>query len=199
MTSDGAEVGRIPELKNSCDKPLLVLALGNTLVSLTRLPTEHTSFAVGSGRQRRYVQVRPHVEHFIKTVCEFFDVRFYTEWAEEFARGVVKMIAPSVPLNTCRFEDSCVLLKGYRVKDLSTFGVDLRRVILVDDCVGSGLLQPSNCIAVSPWDGESNDRVLMDDLLPLLINSANSRNVARTAMKFIRECDNRVSPFSTYI
>jgi hypothetical protein len=55
------------------------------------------------------------------------------------------------------------------VKDLSYLARPIDSVILIDDVIGSGLLQPRNVIGVKPWMGDPTDSLWNETLLPLLL------------------------------
>ena len=162
-------------------KPLLVLDLDDTVIRTTALATAHTDFTVTCFRKMLHVQVRPGFFELVSRLSPLFDIRFFTDSKREFAEQVIPRIAPFIEINRCFFGESCSHTSGYRVKDLSKLDVPLERVVLVDDIIGSGLLQPMNCIGITPWAGEIDDRVLLDELLPVLMDSLNSDDIAAAA------------------
>ena len=182
--------------KKKNQKPLLVLDLDNTVICAKPLKTENSQFSIVVGRKRMYIEVRPFVAEFLDEVSALYDICFFTDANGEFAKAVISKIAPSVNLKTCKFKESCTFTDGYVVKDLSILGRPMNQVVLVDDSIGSGLMQPLNCIGVTAWDGEINDRVLVDELLPVLMKSAQCENVARNARNMVLDqCMNHLSVY----
>ncbi|OHT06358.1 hypothetical protein TRFO_05539 [Tritrichomonas foetus] len=67
--------------------------------------------------------------------------------------------------------------------------IDINRILLIDDVIGNGLMQPYNCIGVLPFQGETDDRVLIEDLLPLLMECVKERDLVEA----VRRKKNNVS------
>lgn len=187
-TSDGAYIYCAREECASCHgkRPLLVLDLDDTVIRATLLRTTNTKFRVMCSRRVFYIEVRPGFCEFLTKASKLFDILFFTDSKREFAEQVISQIAPDVELNRCFFGESCNRQSGYSVKDLSMLHVPLNQVVLVDDIIGSGLLQPMNCIGITPWAGESDDRVLLDELLPVLVDSFDCYDVAAAARRSVK-------------
>lgn len=168
-------------------KPVLVLDLDDTIIRATPLRTPNTSFTVTCSRRALHVQVRPGFCEFLSKLSRFFDICFFTDSKREFAEQVISRIAPLVEVNRCFFGESCCHKGGYSVKDLTMLHVPLDKVVLVDDIIGSGLLQPMNCIGIAPWAGEIEDRVLLDELLPVLMDACDCDDVPAAARKSVGE------------
>jgi Dullard-like phosphatase family protein len=150
----------------------VVLDLDETLVhaSLTPpdvydikidIPTDGQSATV-------YVQKRPGVDEFIRTVSIEFDVFIFTASHINYAIPVVHAILPCFPAERILWRGHCTLISGFLVKDLKIFRRDLARVILVDNSPQSFLLQPENGLLISTWVGDYGDTTLIGELLPFL-------------------------------
>ena len=96
-------------------------------------------------------------------------------------------MAPFVNTEHCFFKDSCIFKLGYALKDLNLINRPLNKVILVDDILGSGLMQPNNTICVEPWVGNFEDRVLLNELYPLLISCAEESNIPKAIHHYASE------------
>lgn len=153
-------------------KVSLVLDLDETLVhsSLERPDTYDFEIVVRYNEQDTtvYVQKRPGVDQFIRTVAWEFDVFIFTASSPEYAVPVVKHILPCFPAERVITRNYCRLVDGLIVKDLSIFQRDLARMILVDNCSDSFSLQKENGILVSSFVGDYSDDLLMTRLLPFL-------------------------------
>ncbi|XP_047647929.1 mitochondrial import inner membrane translocase subunit TIM50 isoform X1 [Phacochoerus africanus] len=60
------------------------------------------------------------------------------------------------------FRDATRYMDGHHVKDISCLNRDPARVVVVDCKKEAFRLQPYNGVALRPWDGNSDDRVLLD-------------------------------------
>ena len=126
-----------------------------------------------------YVQKRPGVDQFIRTVAWEFDVFIFTASMAEYAVPVVQKILPCFPTERILTRPYCRLINGMIVKDLSIFQRDLARMILVDNSDQSFLLQPENGILVESFVGNYMDDVLLGKLLPFLRECAAAPDVRR--------------------
>lgn len=129
-----------------------------------------------------HVQIRPGAINFIKEVSKIYEIFFFTSYLREVAIEIIKIISPEVNEDHILSKESCIFIDGYAVKDLTklmdiTGPIEMTKVLLVDDVLGSGLFQPLNIVGVSSWEGETDDEVLEKDLLPLLIECGQYSNV----------------------
>ncbi|KAB0392240.1 hypothetical protein E2I00_011241, partial [Balaenoptera physalus] len=60
------------------------------------------------------------------------------------------------------FRDATRYMDGHHVKDISCLNRDPARVVVVDCKKEAFRLQPYNGVALRPWNGNSDDRVLLD-------------------------------------
>ena len=69
------------------------------------------------------------------------------------------------------------------LKEMGCMSTDSGNTILaaavIDDVLGSGVMQPINTICVQPWEGQGTDRVLSHELLPLLISCAKEDDIPK--------------------
>ena len=161
------------------DRPCVVFDLDNTLVYSTELPTNGHLFQIHVRNKRYYVHVRPGACEFLRRINEKYEIYFYTASSREYADLIIRKIAPFVPRNHCFFKDSCMFKYGYALKDLQKIQRPLNKIILIDDMLGSGSLHPLNTIAIEPWNGSFSDRVLSNELFPLLMSCSEEINVAK--------------------
>ena len=161
------------------DRPCVVFDLDNTLVYSTALPTEGYLFHITVGRKQYYVHVRPGASELLKKLSKDYEIFFFTASSKEYADAIIQRLAPFVPKTHCFFKDSCLFKFGYALKDLQKLHRPLSRVILVDDVLGSGSLHPINTIAIEPWNGGFQDRVLSKELYPLLMSCSTEIDTAQ--------------------
>jgi RNA polymerase II subunit A small phosphatase-like protein len=150
----------------------VVLDLDETLVHANFTPPELYDFTVEVPSEGRnvtvYIQKRPGVDEFIRTVAREFDIFIFTASLVSYALPVMQGILPCFPAERILWRGHCRLVKGFIVKDLTIFRRDLARVVLVDNSPQSFLLQPQNGIPISTWVGDYTDTTLMEQLLPFL-------------------------------
>jgi Dullard-like phosphatase family protein len=167
-------------------RPTLVLDLDETLVHTSLIaPRSGDYFPVRAHRRQIFVQSRPGLPEFLARVQRIYDVFFFTASPLEYADPMITKIAPRV--RACRrfFLDSCTPVSGYLAKDLSVLRRPLSHMLLVDDIAGSALLNPENLVRIKPWNGDPADRVLLDDLLPLLEDVAFYQGIVANARQFV--------------
>jgi RNA polymerase II subunit A small phosphatase-like protein len=132
-----------------------------------------------------YVQKRPGVDTFFRSVCCEFDVFVFTASLLEYAAPVVQAILPCFPRERILTRAQCSLVNGVIVKDLRIFRRDLARVLLVDNTPQSFALQPANGVLVSTWVGDDSDTVLLGELLPFLRFCATVPDVRTAVSQFL--------------
>jgi TFIIF-interacting CTD phosphatase-like protein len=100
------------------------------------------------------------------------EVFIFTASRREYARAVVQKFLPGWPEERLLSREWCIrgMLRGRRVyvKDVRMFDESLRGVLLVDDRYESYVLTPENGVRVKGWRGESEDRELLDRILPIV-------------------------------
>jgi CTD nuclear envelope phosphatase 1 len=151
----------------------LVLDLDETLVHSTSASAEEYDFMVEVLVERSsclyYVHKRPHVDHFLEVVSNWFDLAIYTASLREYADPVVNLLDRGRKLFSRRlFRNACIEQEGgLYLKDLSKVDADLSRVFLLDNSVVSFARNPDSAIFIDSWVGERTDNALLD-LLPFL-------------------------------
>ena len=176
-----------PSLKGQNQSmPAIVFDLDETLIFCASVKPSGCSLPLKIGRYKFYVQFRPGLNEFLKEVSKYYDIFFFTASDNEYANKVIDAIWPQTPKSHRFFRDSCKPKNGYLVKDLSLLHKQLSHVILIDDIEGSALLQPRNLVRISPYYGDNNDNVLLNQLLPLLTNSASENDVLDAVITNIR-------------
>ncbi|KAL4386491.1 hypothetical protein GQ457_09G003280 [Hibiscus cannabinus] len=148
-------------------KGTIVLDLDETLVhsSLGSPPPRYdftVSRVVDGVTVYFYVFKRPGVEEFLEIISNKYEIVVFTAGHKAYASKVLDILDPSGYISHRFYRDSCKQVRGKFVKDLSGFGRDLRKVVIVDDNPKSYSLQPENGIPIKPFYGEALwDRELM--------------------------------------
>lgn len=171
------EIALWPFSKCNKEMPSLVFDLDNTLVYSTELPTKQYTFETFVRNKKYYVHVRPGAFEVLKKLSEFYQIYFFTASSKEYAEFIIGKIAPFVKKEQCFYKESCIFKFGYAIKDLKLLNQPLNKVILIDDIIGSGAMQPINTIGVEPWEGQGTDRVLQKELFPLLMQCSEETDI----------------------
>ncbi|XP_036750562.1 mitochondrial import inner membrane translocase subunit TIM50 isoform X2 [Manis pentadactyla] len=93
-------------------------------------------------------------------VLELTGVLLHPEWSTAFP--LIDSVDPHGFISYRLFRDATRYMDGHHVKDISCLNRDLARVVVVDCKKEAFRLQPYNGVALRPWDGNSDDRVLLD-------------------------------------
>ncbi|KAK8612850.1 hypothetical protein V6N13_092954 [Hibiscus sabdariffa] len=154
-------------------KPItLVLDLDETLVHST---LEHCNdadftFTVFFNMKEHtiYVKKRPHLETFLEKVAEMFEVIIFTASQSIYAEQLLDMLDPDRKFISRRvYRESCIFLDGSYTKDLTVLGVDLAKVVIIDNSPQVFRLQVNNGIPIMSWFNDPSDCALIS-LLPFL-------------------------------
>ena len=166
-------------------KPSLALDLDDTLICSYNLPSKSHDFQVIVKRRRVFIAVRPGLQQFLEKISQIYEVFIYTNAEKEYADKVLNIIAPDIDEGHRLYRDQCKKFGGYSVKDLSTLHRPIHRILLVDDTPSNALLQPPNLIHISPFTGDVNDSVLLQELLPALRSLAEYQNIVEASYETI--------------
>ncbi|KAG0465479.1 hypothetical protein HPP92_019643 [Vanilla planifolia] len=146
----------------------IVLDLDETLVhSRVGVPPDRYDFVVHPSieglEMTFYVLKRPGVDELLHAASESFEVVIYTAGLKEYASLVIDQLDPGGGMVTHRlYRDSCLEEEGGKmVKDLSSLGRNLDRVVIVDDNPVSYSLQKENAIPVASFVDDPRDKELV--------------------------------------
>jgi len=165
--------------KNNLEPLLVVLDIDETLVHSNWGEGAFGDFTLGEGGFLK-VQKRPGVDKFLQWLNRpDIRVAIYTAGDNEYATSVVARLDPhGAVVKQQLSRDDCVSspIQGVFCKDLSKFGPNLERVVLVDNCPMSFYLQPKNGILVNDWlgtDPEDNELQRVQEVLQGLLDVDN--------------------------
>ncbi|KAI3895121.1 hypothetical protein MKX03_010988 [Papaver bracteatum] len=163
------------------EKKLLVLDLDETLVHTvvhsrslpikrknTRSFIKTCDFSFTDEGWNYYIKKRPFAQEFLKRASELFNLVIFTAGEQSYADPVLDYLDPQRKLIVGRYyNDSIVYLVDDYIKDLSMFGVDLAKVILVDNRPTNFCFQRDNGIPIRSWYSDPHDEEL-STLVPFL-------------------------------
>ncbi|XP_078439628.1 uncharacterized protein LOC144709851 [Wolffia australiana] len=150
----------------------LVLDLDETLIHSSLEPCNDADFTftvfLNSKDHTVYVRKRPHLHEFLQRVSHLFQIVIFTASQSIYAEKLLDILDPDQTIFSRRmYRESCVFSDGSYTKDLSILGVDLAKVIIVDNSPQVFRLQVNNGIPIKSWFDDPSDCALLN-LLPFL-------------------------------
>jgi RNA polymerase II subunit A small phosphatase-like protein len=147
---------------------------------------------------RYFVKKRPHLDTFLHTVRQWYDLAVWSSSGEEYASLVVQEVFGDAlklrfvwarPRCTKRFDEEN--REHYFIKDLKKVkrqGLDLARVLIIDDSPEKVQRNFGNHLRLQPFEGQSGDRELLD-VLPFLEWLASRENFRKIEKRGWRSTD----------
>ncbi|XP_050944510.1 uncharacterized protein LOC103484399 isoform X1 [Cucumis melo] len=150
----------------------LVLDLDETLVHSTLEPQDDADFrftvCLNMKEHIVYVKRRPYLQIFLDRVAEMFEVAIFTASQSIYAEQVLNKLDPDNCIISRRlYRESCIFSDGCYTKDLTVLGIDLAKVVIVDNYPQVFRLQVNNGIPIKSWIDDPLDSALIS-LLPFL-------------------------------
>ncbi|CAN6327126.1 unnamed protein product, partial [Urochloa humidicola] len=160
---------------------VLVLDLDETLVHSKLQPCDDFDFTLqvffNMEDHTVYVRQRPHLMMFLHWVAQMFEVAVFTASESVYAEPLLDKLDPDRKLISHRFyRESCTFSNGSYTKDLTIFGVDLSKIVIVDNTPQVFQLQVDNGIPIKSWFDDPPDVELME-LLPFLATLVDAKDV----------------------
>lgn len=153
-------------------KKTLILDLDETLVHSTIKPVSHHHLTVDvmiDGISCTfYVIKRPHVDLFLKKMCEWFDVIIFTASMKQYADPLIDQLDPKRMVKGRLFRESCLQKDGNFIKDLSLIGQDLANTIIVDNSPIAYSHNKENALPIENWMGDNPSDDALLNLIPFL-------------------------------
>lgn len=171
----------LPKQTRQCKRKTLVLDLDETLVhsSLEAVVQPDFTFVVHFNNQEHLVRVRerPHLKTFMERCAQLFEVVVFTASQKVYAEKLLSIIDPDRRLVKHKiYRDSCVIVEGNYLKDLSILGRDLRHTVIVDNSPQAFGFQVENGIPIESWYDDDADEELLK-LLPFLESLVDEEDV----------------------
>ncbi|CAL5186917.1 unnamed protein product [Lathyrus oleraceus] len=159
----------------------LVLDLDETLVHSTLEHCDNADFTFNIFFNMKdytvYVKQRPFLHTFLERVSEMFEVVIFTASQSIYAKQLLDVLDPDEKFISRRvYRESCLFSDGNYTKDLTILGVDLSKVVIIDNSPQVFRLQVNNGIPIKSWFDDPLDCALMS-LLPFLETLAEADDV----------------------
>ncbi|XP_006644397.1 CTD small phosphatase-like protein 2 isoform X2 [Oryza brachyantha] len=150
----------------------LVLDLDETLVHSTLDHCDDADFTLqvffNMKNHTVYVRQRPHLKMFLEKAAQMFELVIFTASQRIYAEQLIDRLDPDGRLISNRiYRESCIFSDGCYTKDLTILGVDLAKVMIVDNTPQVFQLQVDNGIPIKSWFDDPSDQELVE-LLPFL-------------------------------
>ncbi|KAK8575102.1 hypothetical protein V6N12_062780 [Hibiscus sabdariffa] len=165
LVSRKANRNRLPPLASDKLKTI-VLDLDETLVHASPDPPPKIydfmiKPSINGVGMNFYVLKRPGVDEFLEAISKNYEVVVFTAGLEPYASLLLDILDPKGLISHRLYRDSCKQSgRGRYVKDLSTIGRDLGKLVIVDDNPRSYSLQPANGIPIKRFEDDMQDREL---------------------------------------
>nr|XP_010598632.1 mitochondrial import inner membrane translocase subunit TIM50 [Loxodonta africana] len=107
---------------------------------------------------------RPGIETLFQQLAPLYEIVIFTSETGMTAFPLIDSVDPHGFISYRLFRDATRYMEGHHVKvpGHSCLNRDPARVVIVDCKKEAFRLQPYNGVALRPWDGNSDDRVLLD-------------------------------------
>ncbi|KAL3520158.1 hypothetical protein ACH5RR_018307 [Cinchona calisaya] len=162
----------LPKDSKKTKSVTLVLDLDETLVHSTLEHSDDADFTVpvffNLKEHTVYVKRRPHMQTFLERVSEMFEIVVFTASQSIYAKQLLDILDPDGKLISRRaYRESCIFSDGSYTKDLTVLGVDLAKIVIIDNSPQVFHLQVNNGIPIKSWFDDPSDSALIS-LLPFL-------------------------------
>ena len=162
------------------EKYTLVLSLEETLLN----------FKINSNTNKGIVRLRPYLFPFLDSVQNYFNLILFTFSESNFANKLIEVIESDKKYFSHKFFlEHNIIMNDFLVKDISRIGIDLDKIIIIDNMPTNYSLQEKNGILIkSFWgeDNENNDKKLFY-LKDILIKISNDGGDVRKSIEKYKE------------
>jgi len=169
-------------------KKQLVLDLDETLISSSQKHCFKYDIVVQvyiSGYPTTFfVRKRPHVDIFLETVSQWFELVIFTASLSSYANAVIDQLDPKRRIRRRYYRQSCINKAGSYLKNLQTVSKDLSKVVIVDNSPIAYSLNKENGIAIPDYFGTNQQDESLLHLLPLLEEVRDADDVRKALLPY---------------
>uniref|UniRef100_A0A2K5VQL8 Mitochondrial import inner membrane translocase subunit TIM50 n=1 Tax=Macaca fascicularis TaxID=9541 RepID=A0A2K5VQL8_MACFA len=105
---------------------------------------------------------RPGIETLFQQLTPLYEIVIFTSETGMTTFPLIDSVDPHGFISYRLFREATRYMNGHHVKDISCLNRDPARVVVVNCKKEAFRLQPYNGVALQPWDGNPDDRVLLD-------------------------------------
>ena len=117
---------------NGTNRLTVVLDLDNTLIFATPNKIEKLkNYALINNKF--YVYKRPHLDNFLISLSQNCDLILYTAGTKDYAEKIVDYIDKNKLISARYYRENCLIKLNQLHKDVSKFGLDEQRTLIIDD------------------------------------------------------------------
>ena len=133
------------------------------------------------------IQLRPWLIEFLTEIKPYYEIIAFSNGDKNYT----ELLVNSIDKNKIFFEnklyrDHCCIINNDFVKDVSKFGKDLKKIIIVDNLVQNYRLNLENGINIKSFYGEINDKILQE-LGKILIKIAKFGGDIRRGISYYKD------------
>ena len=188
----------------TASKPTLVLDMDHTLIytfldeDLARLhmpgfdSSQILHFTVPvRGQVHCVVFKRPGVDAFLQEMAKHYELVLWTAGQQVYAETIVNWLDPENAIFSKRmYRTECAELSdGRTIKDLTKLGVDLSRVLILDNSETCYTLQPANGVPIEDFEGHIFDTsFLCGTYVSVLRDASKLHDVRQGITDDFRDC-----------
>lgn len=169
-------------------KKKLVLDLDETLISSSQKHCFKYDISVqvniSGSSSTFFVRKRPHVDFFLETVSQWFELVIFTASLSVYANAVIDKLDPKRRINRRYYRQSCTNKSGSYLKNLHTVCKDLSKVVIVDNSPTAFSLNKENGIAIPDYFGTNQQDESLLHLLPLLEKVRDADDVRHALLSY---------------
>lgn len=155
--------------KFSRAKKTLILDLDETLIH-SDLNSDLTSYDAqlnlqmeGVAQCKIRICIRPSITEFLEYARKYFNVVVFTASLKEYADLILDYLDPEKKYFSMRlYRESCTEFENLFIKDLNIIGIDLKDVIIVDNCIFSFSLNIKNGVLITSFYTDTEDSELLN-------------------------------------
>ncbi|XP_039371093.1 CTD small phosphatase-like protein 2-B isoform X2 [Mauremys reevesii] len=127
-------------------------------------------------------------QEFLETLAKAYEIFVFTTAKQDYTEKILDVLDPQKKLIRHRlYQQDCLCVQGYYVKDLSILERDLARTVALDDSLQGFPYQISNWIPIPGWLGDRQDEELLR-VLPLLGKLSQAGDVRTEIRRKYRLC-----------
>lgn len=117
----------------------------------------------GSNECRLRVRFRPFLDEFLNYASRNFNVVVFTAGLKEYADLILNCLDPLKNyINLRIYRESCLEFENLFIKDLAILGLDVRELIMIDNCIFSFSLNLKNGVLIPSYYNDTDDKELLN-------------------------------------